>query len=50
MELSKSLLNTPDATTPEINNSDVEESLNAEVELNHEKQPGAGCIKLLITF
>ena len=39
MELSKSLLNTPDATTPEINNSDVEESLNAEVELNHEKQP-----------
>ena len=44
LELSESLLNTPDATTPQINNSDVslsgvEESLNAKVELNHEKQP-----------
>lgn len=37
----ESLLNTPDATTAEINNSDVclsgvDESLNTEVELNHE--------------
>ena len=44
MELSESLLNTPDATTPEINNGDVcpsgvEKSLNAEVELNNDKQP-----------